>query len=63
MVGAVEVADPGERRAVIYRYGPRWTATRYGYQYAEELLSRVTPEQAKILQPVPPRRPPANGIS
>lgn len=57
--GAATRTNPGERRTVIYRYGPRWTATRYGYQYSDELLSRVTPEQAKILQPVPPRRPPA----
>lgn len=57
--GASTRTNPGERRVVIYRYGPLWGNTRYGYQYSPELLERLTPERRKILQPVPPRLPPA----
>jgi ectoine hydroxylase-related dioxygenase (phytanoyl-CoA dioxygenase family) len=56
--GASSRTNPGERRVVIYRYGVSWANTRYGYQYSDELLARVTPAQRKILQPIPPRRPP-----
>jgi hypothetical protein len=41
----------------IFRYGPLWGATRYGYEYSEALLNRLTPERRKILQPVAPLRP------
>jgi hypothetical protein len=47
----------GERRVTIYRYGPLWGATRFGYEYSQSLLSRLPPERRKILQPVPPLRP------
>ncbi len=57
--GASSRTNPGERRVVIQRYGPSWGNTRYGYQYSPELLARLTPERRKILQPIPPRRPPA----
>jgi len=55
--GASSRTNPGERRAVIYRYGPTWGNTRYGYTYSQELLNRLTPERRKILQPIPPRLP------
>lgn len=55
--GASSRTNPGERRAVIYRYGPSWGATRYGYVYSKELLDRLTPERRAILQPIAPRRP------
>ena len=57
--GASTRTNPGERRVVIYRYGPLWGNTRYGYRYSPALLERLTPERRKILQPVPPRLPPA----
>ena len=57
--GASTRTNPGERRVIIYRYGPLWGNTRYGYRYSPELLERLTPERRKILQPVPPRMPPA----
>lgn len=57
MHGATERTTPGERRAVIYRYGPIWGSSRYGYSYSDELLARLTPARRKILQPIPPRRP------
>ncbi|NIK54614.1 phytanoyl-CoA dioxygenase family protein [Kribbella shirazensis] len=55
--GASTRTNPGERRALIYRYGPSWATTRWGYSYSDELLARVTPQQRAILQPVAPRRP------
>ena len=55
--GATKRTNPGDRRVVIYRYGPSWGATRYGYRYTDELLNRVTPEQRRILEPILPRPP------
>lgn len=56
--GSSRTSPHGERRVTIYRYGPLWASTRYGYEYSQALLDRVTPEQRKILQPVAPNRPP-----
>ncbi len=53
----------GERRITIYRYGPIWGASRFGYQYAPEFLETLTPAQRRILQPVPPIYPGAEGVS
>lgn len=53
--GATKRINPGERRVVIYRYGPSWGATRHGYRYSDDLLNRVTPEQRQLLQPIAPR--------
>jgi ectoine hydroxylase-related dioxygenase (phytanoyl-CoA dioxygenase family) len=55
--GASSRTNPGERRVVIYRYGPIWGSTRHGYRYSQELLNRLTPERRKILDPVPHRAP------
>lgn len=55
--GASTRTNPGERRVVIYRYGPSWGNTRYGYRYSPELLERLTPARRKILEPIPPRMP------
>ena len=55
--GATRRTNPGERRVVIYRYGPSWAATRHGYRYSNELLERLTPARRKILEPIPPRLP------
>ncbi len=56
MHGATERTNPGERRVVIYRYGPSWGRTRHGFEYSDELLARLTPERRKVLQPYT-RRP------
>jgi len=58
MHGGSSRTNPGERRVVIYRYGASWAATRFGYEYSQTLLDRLTPERRKILQPIPPLRPP-----
>lgn len=55
--GGSSRTTPGERRVVIYRYGPIWGATRHGYQYSDALLSRATDTRRRILQPVAPRVP------
>jgi ectoine hydroxylase-related dioxygenase (phytanoyl-CoA dioxygenase family) len=57
MHGATERTNPGERRVVIYRYGPMWSKTRHGFEYSEELLARLTPERRKILRQDPRRLP------
>lgn len=46
--------NPGERRVLVYRYGPHWGHNRYGYRPSAELLARLTPAQRQILQPIPP---------
>jgi hypothetical protein len=58
--GSSRTKEGGERRVTIYRYGPLWGATRFGYEYSQGLLDRVTPAQRRILQPVAPTRPPAS---
>jgi ectoine hydroxylase-related dioxygenase (phytanoyl-CoA dioxygenase family) len=57
MHGATERTNPGERRVVIYRYGPIWGKTRHGFEYSEELLARLTPARRKILRNDPRRLP------
>lgn len=56
--GSSRTKEGGERRVTIYRYGPLWASTRFGYEYSPALLDRLTPERRKILQPVTPNRPP-----
>ncbi len=58
--GGSSRTNPGERRIIIYRYGVSWGSTRYGYQYSDALLARLTPERRRILQPVAPLRPGTN---
>jgi hypothetical protein len=57
--GASSRTNDGERRVVIYRYGPSWGATRHGFVYSQELLDRLTPERRDILQPIKPMVPTA----
>jgi ectoine hydroxylase-related dioxygenase (phytanoyl-CoA dioxygenase family) len=59
MHGGSSRTNPGERRIIIYRYGPVWGASRFGYSYSQALLDRLTPERRKILQPVAPIFPPS----
>jgi len=44
----------GERRVIIYRYGPIWGASRFGYAYAPEWLETLSPARRRILQPQDP---------
>ena len=59
MDGSSRTNTGGERRVTIYRYGPVWGATRFGYEYSPTLLDRLTLARRRILQPVAPARPPA----
>jgi hypothetical protein len=61
--GSSTRTNPGERRVVIYRYGPTWGSTRHGFVYSQELLNRLTPARRKILQPIAPRLPVAKAIT
>jgi hypothetical protein len=58
--GSSRTNKGGERRITIYRYGPVWGASRFGYAWSQALLDRLTPARRKILQPVAPSRPPAD---
>ena len=57
--GSARRINPGERRVLIYRYGPGWGNFRHGYRPSPELLDRLTPERRKIVQPqdLLPREP------
>ena len=57
MHGGSSRTNAGERRITIYRYGPQWGATRYGFEYSQPLLDRLTPERRAILEPVKRLRP------
>ncbi|MEU4701760.1 phytanoyl-CoA dioxygenase family protein [Nonomuraea dietziae] len=54
MHGGSTRTNPGERRVVIYRYGPVWTSSRYGYAYDEAWLKELTEQRRRVLRPVPP---------
>lgn len=60
--GSATRTNPGDRRIVVYRYGPSWGNFRYGYQPSPELLARLTPERRQIVQPqtLLPREPQRN---
>lgn len=57
--GSAKRVNPGLRRIIVYRYGPSWGNFRHGYQPSSELLTRLTPERARIVQPqrLLPREP------
>lgn len=56
--GSSRTNGEGERRVTIFRYGVSWGSTRYGFEYSQPLLDRLTPERRKLLQPIAPNRPP-----
>ena len=49
--GSAKRTNPGNRRILVYRYGPSWGNFRHGYEVSPELLARLTPERRKIVQP------------
>ncbi len=57
--GSAKRINPGERRIVVYRYGPSWGNFRHPYQVSPEFLARLTPRQRNIACPQPalPRTP------
>jgi ectoine hydroxylase-related dioxygenase (phytanoyl-CoA dioxygenase family) len=50
--GSAKRVNPGQRRIIVYRYGPSWGNFRHGYQPSPELLERLTPERRQIVQPL-----------
>ena len=50
--GSAKRMNDGNRRIVVYRYGPSWGNFRHGYQPSPELLERLTPERRQIVQPL-----------
>jgi ectoine hydroxylase-related dioxygenase (phytanoyl-CoA dioxygenase family) len=59
--GSAERTNSGERRIVVYRYGPSWGFFRHPYRPSAELLERLTPAQREIVWPsahTPLRREP-----
>ena len=57
--GSARRVNAGERRIVVYRYGPSWGNFRFPYQVSDELLARLSPAQRQIVCPQRPipRRP------
>ncbi len=52
--GSARRVNEGQRRVVIYRYGPSWGMFRHGYRPSQELLERLTPERRRIVWPHEP---------
>jgi hypothetical protein len=57
--GSAKRTNPGERRTIVYRYGPSWGNFRHGYEVSSELLARLTPQRRQIVRPLTlqPRTP------
>ena len=57
--GSARRVNAGQRRIVVYRYGPSWGNFRHGYEASTELLDRLTPERRQIVKPLNliPRHP------
>jgi hypothetical protein len=55
--GSSERTNDGHRRITLYRYSPRYVATRFNYKVSDALLERLTEDRRNILQPIPPRCP------
>lgn len=53
MHGGSTRTNPGERRITIFRYGPVWGASRYGYVYDESWLASLPTQRRNVLQPRP----------
>ncbi len=52
--GSARRTNPGNRRTLVYRYGPSWGFFRHGYRPSPELLRRLTPERRKMVWPHEP---------
>ncbi|MEM7117850.1 MAG: hypothetical protein AAF614_35795 [Chloroflexota bacterium] len=49
--GLAKRVNGGNRRIIVYRYGPSWGNFRHGYQVSPELLERLTPQRRQIVWP------------
>jgi ectoine hydroxylase-related dioxygenase (phytanoyl-CoA dioxygenase family) len=50
MHGSATRVTPGKRRFAVFRYGPSWGVSRRGYEPTDDLLDRVTAEQAELIE-------------
>ena len=57
--GSAKRSKEGNRRIIVFRYGPSWGIFRHGYAPSPDLLERLTPERRQIVQPLKliPREP------
>lgn len=55
--GSAERVNRGERRIIVFRYGPSWGTFRHGYRVSDELVARLTPERLQIVRPQAPLVP------
>jgi hypothetical protein len=53
--GSMPRTTPGQRRVLIYRYTPNLVASRFNYIPSEELISRLSPAQRRLVMPIAPR--------
>lgn len=60
--GSARRVNPGERRIVVYRYGPSWGNFRHPYRASAELLRRLTPRQRAVVCPQSPIKREPNRI-
>jgi hypothetical protein len=60
--GSARRVNSGERRIVVYRYGPSWGTFRHPYRASEELLRRLTPRQRSVVRPQSPIKREPNRI-
>ena len=51
MHGSARRINEGQRRIVVYRYGPSWGFFRHAYRPSTALLQRLTPVQRSIVMP------------
>lgn len=61
MHGSATRTNPGDRRFAVFRYGPSWGVSRYGYEPSDDVLERLTDHQAALVKTfgtVEPRSPP-----
>lgn len=59
--GSAERVNPGDRRIIVFRYGPSWGSFRHGYRVSPALIDRLTPERRQIARPQEPLFPGARG--
>jgi hypothetical protein len=53
--GSAARTNDGYRRITLFRYSPAFLRSRFHYVPSPELLSALTDDQRRIIQPIPPR--------
>lgn len=61
--GSARRVNAGQRRILVYRYGPSWGSFRHPYYPSEELLARLTPARRSIVLPQRPVKREPNRIA